>query len=95
MANALRQKNVNELKGYLDKEKIQERFMSLMSKDQANQFMASIINAYSTNSSLQKCKPVSVIGASLQAAALNLPINQNLGFAYMVPYNEKAQFQLG
>ncbi len=29
------------------------------------------------------------------AATLNLPINQNLGFAYIVPYGKAAQFQLG
>lgn len=29
------------------------------------------------------------------AASLDLPINQNLGFAYIIPYGNEAQFQMG
>ena len=29
------------------------------------------------------------------AASLDLPINQNLGFAYIIPYKDEAQFQMG
>ena len=93
--NALRKTNVARLKSYLNNEDVQKRFMDLMDKQEANQFMASLINAYSTNDYLQKCDPVSVIGASLVAGALNLPINPNLGFAYIIPYGKEAQFQMG
>ena len=27
--------------------------------------------------------------------SLNLPLNQSLGYAYVVPYRDKAQFQIG
>lgn len=30
-----------------------------------------------------------------EAATLDLPINPNLGFAYVVPYGNQAQFQMG
>ena len=48
---------------------------------------------------LAGCKPESVLTAALTAASLDLPINQNLGFAYLIPYKNKGgevcQFQMG
>lgn len=92
---------VKLLNGYLKRDDVQQKFLGMMNEIKKNQFMASLVNAYSTNDFLQKCHPKSVIGASLVAGALDLPIDQNLGFAYMVPfYNKKnkayeAQLQIG
>ena len=44
---------------------------------------------------LKNADPISVYNAALMAATLDLPINQNLGFAWIVPYGKAAQFQLG
>jgi recombination protein RecT len=48
---------------------------------------------------LNNCKPESVVSAALIAASMDLPINQNLGFAYLIPYKNKdgevCQFQMG
>jgi recombination protein RecT len=49
---------------------------------------------------LAHADPVSIYQAAAVAATLDLPLNQNLGFAYIVPYRDKdrgqvAQFQLG
>src|SRR3990172_142226 len=33
--------------------------------------------------------------SAMMAAALDLPINPNLGFAYIIPYGDQAQFQMG
>lgn len=38
---------------------------------------------------------MSVITAAMVAATLDLPINQSLGFAHIVPYKGKASFQIG
>lgn len=35
------------------------------------------------------------MNAAVVAATLDLPINPNLGFAYVVPYGNQAQFQMG
>lgn len=66
---------------------------------------ASFVNnlvALVTNSDLlQKCEPQSVMFAGIKATALNLPLDPNLGFAYIIPYwdnnkrIQKAQFQMG
>lgn len=65
------------------------------------QFIANIVSAVSNNPTLQECDSVSVIGAGLQAEALHFPVNNALGYCYLVPYNDKksgmkkAQFQIG
>jgi len=47
-----------------------------------------------------ECDPKSILKSAMTAASLNLPINPNLGFAYMIPFKNKegvmlAQLQLG
>lgn len=65
----------------------------------ANSFMVSLVNLYNTD--LNNADPATVINAAFVAAALKLPIEKNMGFAYIIPYKDKkkgtvtAQFQLG
>lgn len=70
----------------------------------SNQFITTVLQIASSNELLAKSDPVSILNASMVAATLDLPINQNLGFAYIIPFNQKqkdgsyktvAQFQLG
>lgn len=82
------------LKNLLDDERTKNRFNQVLGK-KAPQFMASILNVASNNKLLSTAKPESVIKSALVAATLDLPIDQNLGFAYIVPYKDEAQFQLG
>lgn len=61
----------------------------------AQRFIANISSVVSNNYQLQKCEPASILSAGFQAESLNLPLNQSLGYAYVVPYGDKAQFQVG
>lgn len=65
----------------------------------SQQYLTSILSLANNNAAIMKCEPRSVYAACLTAATLDLPINQNLGFAYIIPYNNKgkmeAQFQMG
>ncbi|NBL01099.1 MAG: recombinase, partial [Erysipelotrichia bacterium] len=61
----------------------------------AQRFVANISSVVANNSTLQKCEPASILTAGFQAESLNLPLNQSLGYAYVVPYGDKAQFQVG
>lgn len=70
----------------------------------SNQFITTVLQIASSNDLLSKSDPVSILNAAMVAATLDLPINQNLGFAYIIPFNQKqkdgsyktvAQFQLG
>lgn len=67
--------------------------------DNANSFMVSLVNLY--NNDLKDVDPTTVLNSAFIAAALKLPIEKNLGFAYIVAYKDNkngtklAQFQLG
>lgn len=81
------------LKRMMGGEELKRRFSDILGK-KAPQFMASIVNATAGNAQLQKCDPASIASAALVAATLDLPIDQNLGFSAIVPYGDKAQFQV-
>ena len=68
---------------------------TLGNQKDAQQFVANITSAVSSNYLLQSCEVGSIISAGLTANSLKLPIQQSLGFAYIVPYGNKAQFQIG
>lgn len=82
------------IKSLLNSPAIKKRFEELMDK-RAPQYMTSIINLYNSDSLLQKAEPMSVISSCIVAATLDLPVDKNLGYAWIVPYSGKAQFQLG
>ena len=44
---------------------------------------------------LMECEPMSIIASCMVAATLDLPIDKNLGYAWIIPYKNKASFQLG
>lgn len=73
---------------------VQEQFKNAL-KDNSGPFVASVIDLYNGDQYLQKCNPTQVVMECLKAATLKLPINKSLGFAYIVPYNDVPQFQIG
>ena len=73
---------------------IKDKFTNVLGK-RAPQFMTSLINVVNSNYDLKQCDSGSVIASALVAAALDLPINQNLGYMYIVPYNHRATPQMG
>ena len=91
--------NLAILKNMSRQDDIKKRFEEVL-KDQAPTFMASIINATSANPTLQSCDAMTIWGAGMIAASLKLPVDPNLGFAYIIPYKDRdrgyiAQFQMG
>jgi recombination protein RecT len=87
------------IKSFFEKDSVKNRFKEMLGK-RSNQFISSIIQITANNSYLSKADPISVYNSAMMAATLDLPINQNLGFAWVVPYKNKsgvfeAQFQLG
>lgn len=89
---------VQRLKTALNAESVQEQFRNAL-QDSAPLFVASLIDIYASDKNLQECEPGAVIMEALKAATLRLPINKNLGFAYIVPYRNKGkaepQMQIG
>lgn len=68
---------------------------TLGDKEVARQFVADIITVVANNPLLASCENGSIIAAGLVAQTLKLPLTNSLGYAYVVPYKEKAQFQVG
>jgi len=68
---------------------------TLGDRDVARKFVADISSVVSANPTLQQCDSASILSAGLVAQSLNLPLSSTLGFAYIVPYKDKAQFQIG
>lgn len=82
------QTGLAKLKAMLDAPSVQEQFQNAL-KENKNQFIASIVDLYNGDKSLQECKPAAIIQECLKAAVLDLPINRALGFAYVVVYKNK------
>lgn len=78
---------------------VQENIKTVLG-DRKEQFVTSVVSLVNNNDKLQEVDRKSLFSACLIAASLDLPINQNLGFAYIIPYKQKdgtqvAQFQMG
>ena len=82
------------VKSLLNSPTIKKRFEEVLGK-RAPQFMTSIVNLVNSDANLQKCDQMSVISSCMVAATLDLPVDKNLGYAWVVPYGNKATFQLG
>lgn len=91
---------IDKLKHILAAESVQEQFKSVLAEN-AGAFVASIIDLYNTDRTLQMCDPKNVVMEALKAASLKLPINKQLGFSWIVPYRDSKTgqyiptFQLG
>jgi recombination protein RecT len=82
-------KTVNTLmNAMLDGEKLRGRFDELLGK-RAPQFISSVVSMVNADANLQQAfyeAPMTVIQSALKAATFDLPIDQNLGYAYIVPF---------
>lgn len=100
--NAPTKQTVNTLmSAMLDGEKMRSRFDELLGK-RAPQFISSVVSLVNADKNMQQAffeSPMSVVQAALKAATFDLPIDQNLGYAYIVPFKNKgtmtANFILG
>ena len=95
------------LKSMINDERTKNKFKEMLG-NKAVGFLTSLINTTNGNAQLQQADPNSILKAGAIAATLDLPIDPNLGFAYIVPYKNKykdetgswrekneAQFQMG
>ena len=81
----------------LDSEGYRRRFNELLGARTA-QFVSSIVSLVNAEPNLQRAfyeAPVTVIQSALKAATFDLPIDPNLGYAYIVPFNNSIKAQDG
>jgi recombination protein RecT len=88
------------IQGFLGGDKVKTYLEGVM-KERAPQFIASLVSLSNLTPGLAQCEPRSLMMCGLKAASLNLPLDNNLGFAYAIPYKNRekgiteAQFQMG
>ena len=82
------------MKGILDNDNTKKLLQDSL-KENAGAFAASILDLYNSDKYLQQCDPKQVFGECLKAVSLKLPINKQLGFAYVVAFKGIPQFQIG
>ena len=88
MSNEVTQyNNTKDLKVALSSESIAKRFSDMLGK-RAPGFITSITNVVNNNDLLKKADVNSIILAAATAAALDLPINPNLGYAAIIPFKD-------
>ena len=75
-------------KALFTSENIKKKFEEMMGR-KAQGFITSVLQICASNKLLATAEPMSVYNAACMAAVLDLPLNNNLGFAYIIPYNEK------
>lgn len=86
------------LKGLMESPNVKNRFNEILGK-KAPGFISSVISV-SNQSKLVKAVPNTIVSAAAVAATLDLPIDPNLQFAAIVPYEDRktgivtAQFQM-
>lgn len=86
--------NIETIKSVFENEDVRAKFEEMLGT-KASGFIISVINVVSNDSELSKADRNSILFASATAGMLDLPVNPNLGFAYIIPYKGKAQFQMG
>lgn len=78
-----------------------QEYLAQVLGEKKSSFVNNLTALVANNSMLQQCEPMTVMYASLKATALDLPLDPNLGFAYVIPYRNNrsgvtdAQFQIG
>lgn len=85
---------------FLANPRTQDYLTTILAEKKAS-FVNNITALVANNAALQVCKPDTLLYASIKATALDLPLDQSLGFAYVLPYKDNksgvtsAQFQMG
>lgn len=82
------QNNLVKLRETLKAPSVEAKFKEMLGK-RAPQFMTSITSVVTNNALLQKADVNSIIMGAATAASMDLPLNPNLGYAALVPFNSK------
>lgn len=78
---------VGAMQKFFEKDTVKDQLQRAVADNQ-DLFIASVIDLYSGDTYLQKCSPERVVMEALKAAVMKLPINKQLGYAYVVPYKK-------
>lgn len=78
-----------------------DNYLTSVLAERKGEFINNLTAVVANDAKLQACEPVTLMYAALKATALRLPLDPNLGLAYIVPFKNKklrkveAQLQIG
>jgi recombination protein RecT len=70
-----------------------QEYLTTVLGNKKEQFVNNMMAVVGNDPKLQGCTPQSLIYAAVKATALDLPLDPNLGFAYLIPYNNTKKFK--
>lgn len=85
---------VNAMKNIVDSSYYQQQLKNVL-KDNSGTFAASLMELVSSDEKLLKCDPKLLMAEAMKAASLKLPLNKQLGYAYLVPYGNTPTMVIG
>lgn len=72
-----------------------QKFLEDNLREKRGEFVSNLIALVDGDSNLAECDPQRLMMCAMNATALNLPLNKNLGYAYIIPYKGVPSFQIG
>jgi recombination protein RecT len=63
------------------------KFLEATLAEKRAEFVSNLIAMADSDANIAACEPAALMKCALNATALNLPLNKNLGYAYIIPYN--------
>lgn len=71
------------------------KFLQETLAEKKPEFVSNLIALCDADPKLMECDPAALTKCAMNATALNLPLNKNLGYAYVIPYKGVPSFQIG
>jgi recombination protein RecT len=69
-------------------EEVKKKFSEVLGNN-SSAYVTTVLQVIAQSDMLREANPSSVYAAAMTAASLSLPVNPNLGFAYIIPYKSK------
>ena len=76
---------ITSFKQLVDGNYVQGQFRQVLGQN-AGTFTTSLMEVYTNDSQLQGCDPKAVVQEAIKAATLKLPLNKQLGYAYLITF---------
>ena len=86
--------NQTAMSVYLSNDNTKKYLQSILG-EKTGQFITSLTSLAGSSKALTNCARNSLLSCALKATSMELPFDQNLGFAWCIPYKTTATFQVG
>ncbi|MGF2080091.1 recombinase RecT [Enterococcus casseliflavus] len=73
-------------KALMSTPQMKKKFTDIL-HEKSDLFMGSLMTLVGGDNYLSQAEPMTIIASALKAATMDLPIDKNLGYAYVVPFN--------